>query len=195
MGTVKMVTSADASVTLLLQQWRTNPDDRAAADRFAAAVYAELHRLAAARLRGESGTTFSATELVNELWLGLDVTALRGENRSQFFCVAALAMRHLLVDRARERLAQKRGAGAVALSLRWAEQEATFDDTRLIDLDAALEGLRRNHPRHADVVQLRCFGGLELAEIAAALEVSLATVKRDWAFASAWLADAMRESA
>lgn len=190
-----MITPNDASVTSLLQQWRTNPEDRIAADRFATAVYAELHRLAVARLRGESGTAFSATELVNELWMRLDVTALHGENRSQFFCMAALAMRHLLVDRARERLAQKRGAGAVAISLRWAEHEATLDDTRLLDLDAALEGLRRAHPRHADVVQLRCFGGLELAEIAAALDISLATVKRDWTFANAWLADAMRESA
>jgi len=184
-----------ASVTQLLRHWQERPDDPDAGNRFARAVYAELRRLAAAQLRRETHTAPSPTDLVHDIWLRLDASQLHGDSRRQFFRVAALAMRNLLVDRARERLAQKRGAGVECVSLRWAEAEAAFSDPRLIDLDAALERLRRDHPRHAQVVELRCFAGLELAQIGETLGISLATVKRDWAFANAWLSDALGDGA
>jgi len=185
----------DPDLTQLLRQWRERPDDPEPAGRVAAAVYAQLKRLASNRLRNEAHTLSGATDLVHEAWLRLDPAAVELESRLHFFRLASLAMRSVLVDRARARLAQKRGGGAERVSLRWAQDHADFDDARLLDLAAALERLQRDHPRHADVVQLRCFGGLELTEVAAALGVSLATVKRDWRFATAWLTDAMADRA
>ena len=187
--------ASDASVTQLLQQWQAAPADAGASARLAAAVYGQLKRLAAARLRQEAHTLSTPTDLVHEAWLRIDAAALSVDSRAHFFRVASLAMRNFLVDRARARLAAKRGAGAERVSLRWADAEAGFDDARLVDLDRALERLRRDHPRPAEVVQLRCFGGLELSEVATALDVSLATVKRDWSFANAWLTDAMGAAA
>lgn len=184
----------DVSLTLLLQHWQSDPDDRQAASRLATAVYAQLRQLAASRLRHESHTMSSPTDLVHELWLRMDPASLCTDSRAHFFRVASLSLRNMLVDRARERLAAKRGGGVECVSLRWAANDASFSDPRLLDLDAALERLRREHARHADVVQLRCFGGLALEEIGQVLGTSLATVKRDWTFATAWLADAMRDS-
>lgn len=183
----------EASITALLQRWQADPQDRKAASEVADAVYAQLRQLAAARLRNEPDTVSTPTDLVHELWLRLDPSGLRTDSRAHFFRVASTILRNILVDRARERLAQKRGGGVECLSLRWASSDASFTDARLLDLDGALERLRREHARHADVVQLRCFGGLALEEIGEALGTSLATVKRDWTFAAAWLADAMRE--
>lgn len=185
----------DSSLTLLLERWQSDPDNRQAASRLAAAVYSQLRQLAASRLRQEPHTVSTPTDLVHELWLRLEPSALRADSRAHFFKLASLSLRHLLVDRARERLAAKRGGGVECVSLRWASNDASFTDPRLLDLDAALERLRREHARHADVVQLRCFAGLALEEIGEVLDISLATVKRDWTFATAWLADAMREDA
>ena len=186
-----MPTPADASVTQLLRAMQQSPDDPQTAARLAEAVYAQLRQIASMRLQQEAHTLSSPTDLVHEAWLRLDASALRAESRAHFFRIASVAMRNHLVDRARARLAQKRGAGAERVSLRWAETEAEFDEQALIDLQQALSTLREAHPRPADVVELRCFGGLELTEIATLLEVSLATVKRDWTFASAWLGDAL----
>lgn len=190
-----MDVSQGTSITTLLQRWQADPQDRDVASAMAQAVYAQLRQLAAARLRSEPDTVSTPTDLVHELWLRLDPARLRTDSRAHFFRVASTILRNILVDRARERLAQKRGGGVECVSLRWASSDASFTDVRLLDLDGALERLRREHTRHAEVVQLRCFGGLALEEIGEALGTSLATVKRDWAFAAAWLADAMREDA
>ncbi len=190
-----MGAAQEASITGLLQRWQANPQDRRAASDMAAAVYTQLRQLAAARLRHEPDTVSTPTDLVHELWLRLDPSGLRTDSRAHFFRTASTILRHILVDRARERLAQKRGGGAECVSLRWASSDASFTDPRLLDLDVALERLRREHARHAEVVQLRCFGGLALEEIGEVLGTSLATVKRDWIFAAAWLADAVREEA
>lgn len=186
----------ESSITALLQQMQQRPGDAATASRFASAVYASLRRLAGDRLRSEPDTISSATDLVHEFWMQLDITALRADSREHFFRTASTVMRHLLVDRARARLSQKRGAGAESVSLRWADAQVDrrFDDVRLLDLDVALERLHHDHPRPAEMVVLRCFGGMELGEIGEVLGISLATVKRDWTFANAWLANAMRES-
>lgn len=189
-----MAVGPEASITALLQQMQRHPDDPAAASRFAAAIYTQLRRIAADKLRSEPDTLSSASDLVHDFWLRLDVSGLNASSREHFFRTASRVMRNLLVDRARARLSQKQGGGAEQVSLRWAEAEAAFSDVRLLDLDVVLERLRRDYPRHADVVELRCFGGLELRDIGTVVGISLATVKRYWTFANAWLADAMRDS-
>lgn len=184
------MSSAD-SITRYLLAWQANPGDAHAAEQLSRLAYRYLRQMAQARLKRESGQPFTPTELVHEAWLNLDPTGKALASREHFFRLASTVMRNLLVDHARERLAAKRGGDWLRLTLSAAEREQTLDDETLLDLDRALDRLGRDHPRHADVVILRCFGGLLLNEIAATLNISLATVKRDWTFACAWLADAL----
>ena len=161
-------------------------------------TYAELHRLAAHYIRREAHKSVQATELINEAYLRLAKDAPRRfENRPHFVAIAAIAMRRLLVERARARRAAKRGGAGLA--------QVTLDDALLADggeaaqidllaLDAALEDLARHDPQQARVVELRYFGGLSIEETAETLEVSPATVKREWVFAKAWLLRALQGS-
>src|SRR5690606_19331428 len=109
-------------------------------------------------------------------------------DRNSFLRLASVAMRHLLVDQARERLAGKRQAlrQTITLSLIADDADDALDDHRLLDLERALAALAVDHPRAAEAVSLRAFAGLELDEMASALDVSLATAKRDLAFGRAW---------
>jgi RNA polymerase sigma factor (TIGR02999 family) len=174
-----------------MRAWQARPGDPQLADRVAGAVYNDLHAIAAARLRRESAPPFTPTELVHEAWLRLRPQGEPIADRSHFFRLASVAMRRLLIDHARERLAAKRGGGAVRVTLSLADAGQPFDDHRLLDLDRALNALADQHPRAAETALLRCFGGLTLDEVAQAMESSLATVKRDLRFAHAWLADAI----
>lgn len=160
------------------------------------AVYAELRRMAARRLRGErSGHSLAATALVHETYLKLvNQTRVRWQNRAQFFALASHLMRRVLVDHARARLASKRGGGRSAVlvddSSLLARTPAGTDVAAGVDilaLDEALDRLKEIGPRHSALVELRFFGGLSVEETAAALNISRATVTRDWAFARAWL--------
>lgn len=187
-----MLTSA--TMTQCLREWQAQPNDADIASRLASAVYAQLREIAAARLRRETAQPFTPTELVHETWIRLKPPGEALANRDQFFKLASTAMRHLLVDQARERLAAKRGGDRIRVTLPLAERDMGFTDERLLDLDRALARLATDHPRHVEVVTLRCFGGLALEDIAETLGASLSTVKRDWTFACAWLADAMRET-
>jgi RNA polymerase sigma factor (TIGR02999 family) len=151
-------------------------------------VYEELRRLARQRLRRErAGHTLQATALVNEAYLRLvDQTRVSWRSRGHFFAVAAQQMRRILVDYARAHAAAKRQGGN-SLSL---DQAATFAREQALDLvalDEALDNLSRSYPRKSQVVELKFFGGLEVREIAGALEVSEKTVRRDWHFAKLWL--------
>jgi RNA polymerase sigma factor (TIGR02999 family) len=159
-------------------------------------TYNELHRLAANYIRREAHKSVQATELINEAYLRLAKDAPRQfENRPHFVAIAAIAMRRLLVERARARAAAKRGGAGLA--------QVTLDDgllaggseaaqIDLIALDSALAELARNDAQQARVVELRYFGGLSIEETAEALSISPATVKRDWAFAKAWLMRAIQ---
>lgn len=168
----------------------------ASGDRLAAAavlprVYAELRALASARLaRLPPGQTLQATALVHEAWAGLVGGGDPGWNsRNHFFAAAAHAMRDLLVDRARRKAAAKRG-GDMTRSDVDVELQAAGGDLQgedLLALDEALERLRREHPRRAEVVILGFYGGLPHAEIAEHLGVTTRTVEREWRFARAWL--------
>ena len=158
-------------------------------DELFSVTYEELRRLAASVSRGDSGATLSPTALVNEAWIKLaDSPPVGVTSRLHFTRIAARAMRQVLVEAARRRNAHKRGDGKawVTFDESLAAPPAGADD--LLALDAALEELARLSPRQAMMVECRFFGGLDVKETAALLEVSEATVLRDWRAARAWLA-------
>ncbi|MBX3404051.1 MAG: sigma-70 family RNA polymerase sigma factor [Phycisphaeraceae bacterium] len=176
-------------VTLILQEIAAG--DSAAAAHLLPIVYEELRSLARAHLASErAGHTLQPTALVHEAYLRLvgpapdDARSFNG--RQHFFATAATAMRRILVDHARERNALKRGGGR-RVELTDNDAVAVGDDLDLIGLDDALRKLESIDERRARVVTLRYFGGLTVAQTSAALGVSPATVKNDWAFARAWL--------
>jgi RNA polymerase sigma-70 factor, ECF subfamily len=153
-------------------------------------VYAELRRIAGKQLRGErAGHTLCTTALVNEAWVELTkLNRIRWQNRAHFLALAAQAMRRVLIDYAVARLAQKRGGGMRVETLDGdalaVVQERAED---LVVLDEALQRLHAVNEYHARIVECRFFGGMTVEETAEALEVSPATIKRDWALARAWL--------
>ena len=178
----------DASaVTSLLRQWRGG--DSGARDELVPLVYQELRRLAHYHLRRErSGHTLQTTALVHEVYLRLcSQDDPRWEDRAHFFAVAARIMRRILVDYSRRRGAEKRGAGAVRLDLDEALALPLKQPFDLAALDDALEQLAAFDPRKCQVVEMRFFVGLGAKEIAAVLDTSEATVRRDWIIAKAWL--------
>jgi RNA polymerase sigma factor (TIGR02999 family) len=163
--------------------------DREANARLYEAVYAELRRIAGANLRRETpGHTLQPTALVNEAYLRLAPTC-SFENRRHFFAAAAESMRRILVDHARKRRSDKRGGGLERVTLSGIEVASGDGGLDVLAVDAALTQLAAARPRLAELVNLRCFAGMSIEEAAAALGVSPATVKRDWAFARAWLAE------
>jgi RNA polymerase sigma-70 factor, ECF subfamily len=159
-----------------------------AADRLAALVLDELHRIAAGALRREvAGHTLRPTELVDEAFVRLvGQRAADWRNRSHFFAVAATMIRRILVDHARARRAHKRDFG-VQVTLDESMGTAVDSTLDLLALDQALKRLEAVAPRQARVVELRFFGGLEVEATAETLGISPATVKRDWSFARAFL--------
>jgi RNA polymerase sigma factor (TIGR02999 family) len=183
-----MFMTQDADVTQLLQAWRKG--DASAGERLLPLVYAELHRRAAAAMRREdAGHTLQPTALVHEAYMRL-VDQRRGDwqNRSQFYGIAAQMMRRVLIDHAREHLAAKRGGGARQVTLSGVDAAADSDDAvEVLALHDALEKLTALDARQGQVVELRYFGGLSVEEVAEALGISPATVKREWATARAWL--------
>ncbi len=176
-----------ADVTKLLKAW--NGGDQAALARLTERVYAELHRIAHRHMRGERrADMLQTTALVNEAFLRLtDAAAVEWRDRAQFFALAAQLMRHILVDAARARCAGKRGGNAPPVALDEAMLVPGTPDGALVALDDALSAFAQVAPRPARVVELRYFGGLTEAEIAATLETSTRTVRRDWDVARAWL--------
>jgi RNA polymerase sigma factor (TIGR02999 family) len=183
-----MLMTSDADVTQLLRAWRAG--DAAAGERLLPIVYAELHRRAAAAMRREdAGHTLQATALVNEAYMRLvGQRQAEWQNRGQFYGIAAQLMRRILIDHAREHLAAKRGGGARQVTLSGVDVAADSDDAvEVLALHDALERLALLDERQAKVVEMRYFAGLGVEEVAEALEISPATVKREWATARAWL--------
>ena len=174
-------------VTALLRAWRSG--DRSARDELLERVYAHLKRLAAAQLRGErAGQSLQPTDLVHESFLRLiDQTRVDWRDRAHFYGLAATMMRRVLVDRARRRKRKKRDVEEVRATITVAAEPAGPAVHDLLDLDRALERLEKEAPRAARVVELRYFTGLEIDGVAALLDVSPATVSRDWEFARAWM--------
>lgn len=182
-----MLTHSPKEITRLLVAW--GDGDEVALKELTPLVHDELHRLAHHYMGGERvGHTLQTTALVNEAYVRLiDWKNVRWQSRAHFFGVSAQLMRRILVDFARSRCYQKRGGGALAVSL----DEAAFvsDDkgADLVALDEALESLANLNDRQSKVVELRFFGGLTVEETAEVLKVSSGTVERDWSLARAWL--------
>lgn len=164
-------------------------------DEMFAVLYAELHKIARGRMASErDGQTLDATGLVHEAWLRLEKSAPEEwRDRKQFYAAAAEAMRRILVDAARRRLAAKRGGGQEPIPL---EDEmpvpAPVADERLLGIHEVLDELEREDELEARIVKLRFFGGMTHAEIAALLEISERTVERHWALAKLWLYRALK---
>jgi len=177
-----------AEVTDLLHAWRAG--DAAAEERLMGLLYRELREMARRRLRREQpGVTLQTTALVHETYLRLvDQRRVEWRDRGHFLALAATMMRRVLIDRARARRAGKRGSGDVAIPLTDVAAAGLDPAVEVLAVDRALERLARDFPRPARVVELRFFGGLEMAEIGAALDVTERTAQRDWTFARAWLA-------
>lgn len=181
--------SPETAVTRILQA--ASAGDTRATDKLLPLLYEELHRLAAWRLRDERRRqTLQPTELVHEAYLRL-LGSDEGDWRSRghFFGAAAEAMRRILIDRARRRLAQKRGAGARPVDLDPDLLPSKDESASLLVLHEALTRLEQEDPDKAMLVKLRHFAGLSEAQAAEALGISRATAARRWRFARAWLYD------
>jgi RNA polymerase sigma factor (TIGR02999 family) len=176
-----------SEVTLLLEA--IGRGEGAASDELLPLVYDELRHLAASRMRGEAGgQTLQPTALVHEAWLRLISQQDRTwNNRAHFFRVAALAMRRILVDRARHKATLKGGGGFERLNVEDLELCETVPDDRILMIDEALNRLEEKDPEGARVVTLKFFGGFTNREIAETFGVAERTVERQWAYARASL--------
>lgn len=176
-----------SDVTNLLIDW--SKGDRRALNNLMPLVYDELRRLARRYMRLENvGHTLQPTALVHDAYLQLvDQNRVNWQNRAHFFGVAAQILRRVLVDHARARHRLKRGGGAFRVT--WSEDIAVTADSGMdvVGLDDALTRLGELDAQQSRIVELRFFGGLSIEDTAEALNISPATVKRDWAMARAWL--------
>jgi RNA polymerase sigma factor (TIGR02999 family) len=160
-----------------------------AADRLLNLVYDELRRVAAGKMAMERpGGTLQATALVHETWLRLGGDDQpQWQNRAHFFGAAAEAMRRILIGRARQRNAQRRGGGELPFNVDDLDVAAPLDDDRVLAVNDALEKFAVLDPQKAELVKLRYFAGLTIEDAANTLSISNATAKRWWVFARAWL--------
>jgi len=174
-------------VTQLLKAWTAG--DQQALETLTPLVYRQLHQVAQRYMAGErSNHTLQTTALVNEVYLRLvDCGQVEWQDRAHFFAVSAQLMRRILIDFARSRGCQKRGAAMFHISLEDAPLVCDDADPDLLALDDALNALAAFDERKSKVVELRFFGGLSIEETAEVLAVSSDTVKRDWRLARAWL--------
>jgi RNA polymerase sigma factor (TIGR02999 family) len=184
--------SATHDITRLLIDWSNG--DRRALDELAPLVEGELHRLARSYMRRERrGHLLQTTALVNEAYIRLiDQSRVQWKNRSHFFAIAATMMRRILVNHAQARMRLRRGADATHVELDTIDLDASATLSaakmdELLALNEALERLTALDERKGRVVELRYFGGLSVEEVAGLLDVSVATVDRDWDFAKSWL--------
>jgi RNA polymerase sigma factor (TIGR02999 family) len=182
-------------VTELLQSW--GKGNRAALDELMPVVYDELKRLAAHHLRLErSGHTLQTTALVHEAYMRLvDQQCVDWKNRAQFLGIASEMMRRILVNHALHRAAEKRGGGAIHITLSHADQPAQQSEVELIALDQAMKQLAELDERKSRIVELKYFGGMTTEEAAEVLGTSTATIQREWRLARAWLYKAISNQA
>src|SRR5687768_8464297 len=179
--------AAPLNVTQLLIGWAKG--DKDALDQLIPIVYDELRRQAARYLRRERvGHTLQTTALIHEAYLRLiDQKNVQWQNRAQFFGIAAQLMRRILVDHARTKKRAKRGGSDIRVSLADAEASVKAQELDVVALSEALDRLERIDEQQSKIVELRFFSGLTVEETAAVLDISPATVKRDWSMAKAWL--------
>ena len=188
-----MPTLSPQEVTQLLSDW--GKGDRSALDKLFPLVQSELRRIAQRQMSQERpGHTLQATALVNEAYLKLaGQQGFDWHNRAHFFAVCAQVMRHILIDHARAHARDKRGGGAIQVSLNEALAVAEDQAAHFIALDDALRVLEGLDPQKGKIVELRYFGGLGIEEAAEVLNISPRTVRREWQRAKAWLYRMMTE--
>jgi RNA polymerase sigma factor (TIGR02999 family) len=174
-------------VTRLLQQWTSGNEQ--ALEALIPSVYDELHRLAHQYIRKEyAENLLDTTSLVNEAYLRLvDARNVDWQDRAHFLSIAARLMRQILVDYARSRNAQKRGGGAIRVSMDAVQLKMSAEDADVVALHEALSSLETFDERKAKVIELRFFGGLTVDETAQVLGISSDSVLRDWRLARSWL--------
>ncbi|HJZ72448.1 MAG TPA: sigma-70 family RNA polymerase sigma factor [Vicinamibacterales bacterium] len=179
-------------ITVLLQEWRSG--DKAAADRLIDLIYRELHQMAAREMRRERRDhTLQPTALVHEAYLRLcGAQPIQWTDRAHFFAIAARQLRRVLVDHARRVRSQKRGGAFATVPLLESDGGAWQFDDQLFALDEALTQLHALDERAARVIELRFFAGLTEEDAAKALDISVATLKRDWDFGRTWLASRLK---
>lgn len=183
-----MPNASTLEVTQLLADWAKG--DKSALDRLLPLVHAELRQIARRQMSQERpGHTLQATALVNEAYVKLagQQHGFEWQNRAHFFAVCAQVMRHILIDHARAHARDKRGGGAIQVSLNDAAAIAADQAGHLLALDEALTFLERLDPRKSRIVELRYFGGLTIEETADVLDISPRTARREWQRAKAWL--------
>jgi RNA polymerase sigma factor (TIGR02999 family) len=200
-----MSVASPPPITQLLADWSAG--DAQALDALVPLVYGELRRMAARHMHKErDGHTLQTTGLVHEAFIRMiDQSGVHWQSRAHFFSIASRLMRHILVDAARAHLAAKRGAGHTRVSVEEFPDVPCGDDednliveqvcgpslqisyAEVVDIDSVLERLEQLDARQAQIVELRFFGGLTVEETASVLDISNATVKRDWSMARAWL--------
>jgi RNA polymerase sigma factor (TIGR02999 family) len=173
---------------------KTRQGDRQAAEELLPLVYEELRKLAASKMAHEEpGQTLQPTALVHEAWLKLVRDRDKPwDNRGHFFAAAAEAMRRILIDRARSKRALRHGGDQQRIELQEGDLVSVPEDDKLLALNDALEKFATENQPEAELVKLRYFGGLEIAEAADVLGISVATANRYWAYARAWLYEEIR---
>jgi RNA polymerase sigma factor (TIGR02999 family) len=159
-----------------------------AADELLPLVYQKLREVASAKMKSEcAGHTLQATALVHEAWLRVGGEAHGWQSRWQFFSAAAEAMRRILIDRARSKQAARHGGGLERVDAADVDVAAPAQESELLDVHDTVDEFARHHPEKAELVKLRYFAGLSLAEAAEVIGISTPTAKRYWAFARVWL--------
>ncbi|MCI0336576.1 MAG: sigma-70 family RNA polymerase sigma factor [Acidobacteria bacterium] len=181
------MTSMPEEITQLLIAW--NQGDQGARDKLMPLIYDELRRVARGHLRRERiNHTLQPTALVNEAFLRLiDQSEVNWQNRAHFFAAAARLMRQILINHAEARRAAKRGGSAERVSLNDVNHFVAGQEIDLVALNEALKNLERLDPQQGQIVELRYFTGLTIDEIAEVMDISPATVKREWSTARTWL--------
>jgi RNA polymerase sigma-70 factor, ECF subfamily len=182
-----MKDAESSETTQLLRAWAGG--DQAALGQLTPRVYEELRRIAGRCMQNERpGRTVQTTALVHEAYLKLiDVTNVDWQHRAHFFAISAQVMRRIMLDRARRRVAAKRGGATPKLNLNGLDQPGSSRARELVALDDALNALAQFDARKARIIELRFFGGLSIEETAEVEKVSPDTVLRDWRLARAWL--------
>jgi len=182
-----MTNASQQEITRLLADWAGG--DREALDKLTPLVHAELRRIARRQMGGErQGHTLQATALVNEAYMRLaGGVGFEWHDRAHFYAVCAQVMRHVLIDHARAHARDKRGGGALQVSLEEVAVMSGEGASELVALDEALRELEEVDPQKGRVVELRYFAGMSIEETAEVLGISPTTVRREWRRAKAWL--------
>lgn len=183
----------DGELTQLLRGVRDSANPQDAEARVIQLAYEEMRRIAGSIADPRGVQTINATALLHEAWLKLNGKLGDVNDRKHFLALATRAMRQVMADAAKSKSRQKRGGDVIMLTLQESDGAQTQEPLDLADLHFAIEGLRRDHPRQAEVFELRAFGSLTFVEVAEIMEISESSARLDWKFARAWMRAQLNE--